>query len=162
MTRIVAAFLLLLGLAACVTNAASPAKAIYVMRHLQKGSGDDPQLSAEGRTNAQRLFEVLKRDLPKAIFVSTTRRARETAEPLAERLGITLTPYDPRNAAALIEAIEAEERNVLIIGHSNTVPDIIGRLGGTAPPPLSEEDYGDIWRIDGRTRAVTKIRISGD
>ena len=160
MIRIFAALLLILmGAAACVSAPASSPQAIYVMRHLQKGAGEDPPLSAEGKANAQRLIPILRANPPKAIFVSPTRRARETAEPLAAALGITMTSYDPRNAAALIETVAAEKRSLLIVGHSNTVPDIIGRLGAAAPPPLSDEDYGGIWRIDGQSRAVTKLKV---
>ena len=36
---------------------------------------------------------------------------------------------------------------MLIVGHSNTVPEIIAALGGTRPAPLVHEDFGDIWRI---------------
>jgi hypothetical protein len=41
----------------------------------------------------------------------------------------------------------------LIVGHSNTVPDIVAQLGGTRPAPLVHADFGDIWRIgpDGAT-----------
>ena len=131
------------------------------MRHLQKGAGDDPPLSAEGSANAQRLISSLRHDPPKAVFVSNTRRARESAEPLAAALGISLTPYDPRNNAALLEAVAAQKGSLLIVGHSNTVPDIIRSLGATPPPPLSDDDYGDIWRIDGRTRTLTKMRVGG-
>jgi broad specificity phosphatase PhoE len=163
LARILTALLLiLLGSAACVSAAAPSASGIYVMRHLQKGTGEDPPLSPEGAANAQRLVALFKADPPGAIFVSTTRRARETAAPLAAALGISMTPYDPRDSAALVQAVAAEKRSILIVGHSNTVPDIIARLGGAAPPPLGEGDYGDLWRIDSRTRATVKIRLSGE
>jgi broad specificity phosphatase PhoE len=160
LTKMFAALLLVLtGAAACVSPPASPPQVFYVMRHLQKGTGDDPPLSAEGSANAQRLVAVLKENPPRAIFVSTTRRARETAAPLATALGVTMTPYDAKDSAALVQSAAAEKGSVLIVGHSNTVPDIIRRFGAAAPPPLSDEDYGDIWRIDRQTRAVTKMRV---
>ena len=37
---------------------------------------------------------------------------------------------------------------VLVVGHSNTVPDIVEQLGGPRPAPLSHPDFGDVWRIE--------------
>jgi broad specificity phosphatase PhoE len=162
LTRILGALLLiLLGSAACMTAAPSP-PSIYVMRHLQKAGGDDPALSAEGAANAQRLVRFFKADPPRAIYVSTARRARETAEPLAAALRLSLKSYDARDSAALAGAVGGEAGSVLIVGHSNTVPDIIAKLGGAPPPPLSDTDYGDVWKISGRGRAVTKLRIESN
>jgi broad specificity phosphatase PhoE len=162
LSRILALLLLiLLGAAACATAGAPSLPDIYVMRHLQKGAGEDPPLSPEGAANAQRLVQFFKSDPPRAIYVSTTRRARETAEPLAAALRLSLKTYDPRDSAGLAAAVAGEKGPVLIVGHSNTVPDIVAKLGGAAPPPLTDGDYGDIWKIGGRSRAVTKLRIEG-
>ena len=135
--------------------------AVYVMRHLQKGDGDDPPLSAQGSANALRLVPFFKTDPPSVIFVSPTRRAQETAAALARALRVTPKLYDPRDPAELLEAVGKEKGTVLIVGHSNTVPDIIERLGGERPPALSDGDYGDVWKISGRNRVVTKRSLGG-
>jgi imidazolonepropionase-like amidohydrolase/phosphohistidine phosphatase SixA len=134
---------------------------VYVMRHLQKGEGEDPPLSAEGAENARRLPALFAADKPAAIYVSPTRRARETAAPLAAALGIAPKSYDPANPAALIQAVSSEKGTVLIVGHSNTVPDIVERLGGARPAALSDSDYGDIWQVSGPARIVSKKRVRG-
>jgi broad specificity phosphatase PhoE len=148
------AALLLVALAACASVAPEPAgPAYYAMRHLQKASGADPALSAEGRADAERLAGWFGVDAPAAIYVSTTRRARETAAPLAARLGLTPKEYDPSDTSALIARVTAEPGPVLVVGHSNTVPEIVERLGGVRPADLDEGDYGDVWLVwpDGRT-----------
>ena len=149
--------LLLAVLAACATAPdASAGPNFYVMRHLQKAAGPDPALSEEGARNAAKLADLLADDPPAAIYVSTTRRARETAAPLAARLGLTPKTYDPSNTAALIAAVTAEAGTVLIVGHSNTVPEIVERLGGTRPVAIDESHYGDVWHIaSGRTSRLT-------
>ena len=65
------------------------------MRHLQKAQGDDPPLSDSGAAQAQALASVLGGGGITAVFATPTKRAMETATPLAERLGLTVTPYDP-------------------------------------------------------------------
>jgi broad specificity phosphatase PhoE len=151
--------LLAIALASCATTPShSAAPAWYVMRHLQKVDRPDPGLSETGRANAERLVAWFAKDPPKAIYVSATRRARETATPLAERLGLTPHEYDPGDTAGLVARVKAETGTVLIVGHSNTVPEIVAGLGGARPAALGETDFGDIFRV-GREGRVEHLRI---
>lgn len=140
----------LLALAGCATMAPPAPPATYVMRHLNTPAGErDPDLLPEGARVAALLpawFEH-ERARPVAIYVSDYKRTRQTAGPLAARLGLQLTLYDPADTPALIARVRAEPGPVLIVGHSNTVPDIVAALGGTRPAPLVHEDFGDIWRV---------------
>lgn len=153
------AALLLLVAAACATTAGDPPEpSVYVMRHLQKAEGQDPALSAEGHANARRLAGFFAADPPGAVYVSTTRRAHETAGPLAAKLGVTVKDYDPRDTPGLVARVKAEAGTVLVIGHSNTVPEIVAQLGGGRPADLAETDYGDIFRVR-RDGSVERLRL---
>ncbi|MDB5670069.1 MAG: hypothetical protein JWO25_1028 [Alphaproteobacteria bacterium] len=149
--------LLALGLATASPGVAAPV--YYVMRHLQKGEGQDPPLSPQGQADAVLLSRWFKSDPPKAIYVSTTRRAHETAAPLAARLRLSVKDYDPRDTPALIARVRQEKGTVLIVGHSNTVPDIVEALGGVRPKALLDSDYGGIWRVGpgGKTKMETLV-----
>ncbi|MBA3577508.1 MAG: histidine phosphatase family protein [Sphingomonas sp.] len=120
---------------------------VFVVRHMQKQSGDDPALSAEGEAGARRLAAMLADKGIVAIFATRTRRAMATAAPLGQRLGIAVTPYDPRSPELLAAAVSAAPGPVLVVGHSNTVHDLVGRFGGTPPPPLTEQDYGTVFMV---------------
>ncbi len=155
------AVLLLLVAAACATTADSPEPApvaFYVMRHLQKAEGPDPLLSEEGFENARRLSRYFAADPPRAIYVSSTRRAAGTAGPLAAALSIAQRVYDPADTPGLIARVKADAGPVLIVGHSNTVPEIVARLGGARPADLGEGDYGDIFRVR-RDGGVERLRL---
>jgi phosphohistidine phosphatase SixA len=146
------------GAAVSVPVAAVPN--VYVMRHLQKADGGaDPALSEEGRRNAERLVAQFAGDPPAAIYVSRYVRSRETAAPLAAALGIAPKVYDPGDPAALVAAVGAERGTVLIVGHSNTVADIVARLGGTRPAELAETEFGDIFHVSGPERTTTRSRL---
>ena len=152
---------LTLALGSCAALQPSTPPNIYVMRHLNTPAGvTDPDLTAEGRRNALLLARWFKRERPMVIYVSSTKRAQQTAAPLAQRLGLTPKIYNPSDTPALVATILAETRTVLVVGHSNTVPDIIARLGGQRPEPLAHEDFGDIWRIDGRTRVTVASKFA--
>lgn len=149
-----------IGLAACAAQpmhgAAAPlaaadvtaARPVYVIRHLQKATGDDPPLSAEGAANAVKLAELLGDKGIAAIYATPTRRAMETAHPLARALNLAIQPYEPREFASLASAVAAVPGPVLIVGHSNTVPDIVASFGGPRPASLTEADYGTVFIVD--------------
>ena len=150
MRILIALLLTLLPATAYAQPAAHP---VYVMRHLNMPAGEpDPDLLPEGRAAAVALADLMETDpfqgarRPVAIYVSEFKRTRQTAAPLAARLALTLTVYDPRDTAGLLARVRAEPGPVLIIGHSNTVPDIIagllpdiiaGLLPDIAPPAIA-------------------------
>lgn len=140
----------LLALVGCATARAPAPPATYVMRHLNTPAGErDPDLLPEGQRAAAALVGWFEREgaRPAAIYVSDYKRTRQTAGPLAQGLGLQLILYDPSDTPALIARVRAEAGPVLIVGHSNTVPEVVAALGGTRPAPLVHADFGDIWRI---------------
>ena len=161
MRLLIALLLALLPAAAIAQPATHP---VYVMRHLNTPAGEpDPDLLPEGRAAAIALADLMETDQfesrrPVAIYVSDFKRTRQTAAPLAARLALNVTIYDPRDTAGLLARVRAEPGPVLIIGHSNTVPDIIAALGGTRPAPLVHEDFGDLWVVE-PGGATTKLRL---
>ncbi|MEA3031502.1 MAG: hypothetical protein QOG13_2827 [Sphingomonadales bacterium] len=153
----------LLALAGCATaRAPAPPPATYVMRHLNTPAGErDPDLLSEGQRTAALLVGWFARERarPAAIYVSDYKRTRQTAAPLAASLGLTPIVYDPADTPGLIARVRAGPAPALIVGHSNTVPDIVAALGGTRPTPLVHEDFGDIWRV-GANGATARTRIA--
>lgn len=131
----------------------------YVSRHMRKAEGDNPPLSAEGAREAQRLANLLKGEGISAIFVTDTIRSRQTGQPLAGALGIELQTYDPRDNAALARRAAAIPGSILIVGHSNTVPDIVAALGGTPPGPMSEEDFGRLFAVERANGKTFETRL---
>lgn len=123
-------------------------KTIFVIRHLHKAQGDDPPLNKEGAAAAERLADMLEDEGILATFATPTRRARETAAPLSNRIDVAITEYDARNPEALVASVSAIDGSVLVVGHSNTVPDLVERFGGYPAPRLTEDDYGTIFAID--------------
>lgn len=153
--------LLLAALAGCVApGVPPPVPNIYVMRHLDTPEGvPNAQLTEEGRARAVRLAEWLKRDPPRTILVSDTDRARDTAAPTAERYKAAVLTYDNRDTPALVAQVLAAKGTVLVVGHSNTVPDIVAQLGGPRPAPLVHKDFGDIWHISGPERTTVRTKL---
>jgi phosphohistidine phosphatase SixA len=147
---------------ACMVNVPQqPGPDFYVMRHLHKAEGSaDPGLTAEGQRQAQVLASRFGARPPAVIYVTDTRRARETAAPIAARLQLEPRVYDPRDPAGLVSDLQKDPNPALIIGHSNTVPEIVAALGGARPAPIAETDYGTIYHVSGPRRVVMKMQVN--
>jgi broad specificity phosphatase PhoE len=118
-----------------------------LIRHadVPAGAGIDPALSAEGLARARELRHVLRDTGIGAIFVTQFRRTKETAKPLAEDLGITPTVID--DVEPLVTAIRAlpPGSRALVVGHTNTVPDVISGLGGPAIPAIGATEFDNLF-----------------
>lgn len=134
------------------------AKTVYVMRHLNTPEGErDPDLTDAGYASAEALARWFRGKKLTAIYSSEFRRTLRTVGPLASSRGIVVKIYDPRDTPALVAMLKAEPGPVLVVGHSNTVPDIVEQLGGTRPGPLAHPDFGDIWTIKGGRTGHDKL-----
>jgi phosphohistidine phosphatase SixA len=141
------------------TEPASQVPTIYVSRHMRKGEGDDPSLSAQGAAEAAQLAALLKDRGIATIFVTPTKRSRETAQPLANAMGARIETYNPRDNAALAKRAAAIPGSILIVGHSNTVPAIVAAVGGIPPAAMSEDDYGRIFAIERATGKTVETSL---
>lgn len=158
MIRVVRAALAAMVLASSVWAVpAAAAGTVYVIRHLEKAEGDDPPLTAQGAAGASALATMLDDSGIGAIFSTPTRRTVQTATPLAVQLGLPVTRYDPANVPALIEAARAIPANILVVGHSNTVPDLVAAFGGEKPAAMTEQDYGTVFVVTPGTAEVKEI-----
>jgi len=149
-----AAASVLLAACASVPPAAAPSPKAFVIRHFEKEAGDDPALTPVGQANAVRLAERLAGEHIVAIYSTDTRRTRDSAAPSGMKFALMTEIYEPKDYAALSEKVAAQPGNVLVIGHSNTVPGIVEQISGTPQPPIDESRYGDLFVIDRSTKAV--------
>jgi broad specificity phosphatase PhoE len=143
-----------LAVAAWAVHAASTTL-VVVTRHAEKAdASDDPPLSVDGLARAERLGTTFGADTAgpsvDVIFVTDRRRTAESARPLATRLGVPVITLPAADVDGLCRRIFAEYRGkrVLVIAHSNTVPQIVSRLAdGGDYPALAEGDYGTTYVV---------------
>jgi len=105
----------------------------YLVRHAEKDTGNNPALKPAGYARAGDLYRALKDTRIDRIYVSQYRRTELTADSLRIYKKIGLVHYNAGdNADDLFRQITVQavkQDTVLIIGHSNTIPGIIRRLG---------------------------------
>lgn len=131
---------------------APAATTVVVVRHAEKvdePGNRDPELSEAGVERAVGLTRLL-RDVPlSAVYSSDYIRTRKTAEPVAAHAGVQVLLRDPREAAALRDEILRDHPGgvSLVVGHSNTVPLMLGALGVADPPAIAEDQYDDYFIV---------------
>lgn len=146
---------------------------VFVVRHAEKAvdGTKDPALSAAGVAHAARyasLFasgsgaggEASDRDSEEgtgpargprlaAIYATEFKRTRQTAEAVARPLGLQVQALPAKDSAELVRHIKRYHRgsSVLVVGHSNTVPDVIQALGGRQVAPIDDADYSRLYVV---------------
>lgn len=156
--RAIAAMTMLATLMASGSALAEPS-AIYLVRHAEKGSvGKDPDLTPRGQERARNIATILGKAGITAIFSTPTARTQQTAAPLAQRTGVTVQIYDPRGPLALLEEVKAASGAVLVVGHSNTLPELVRLFGGAPGTEIGEEEYDRLYQLlpgpDGKVRTI--------
>lgn len=130
------AFRLCVLLVLAVVASAVPASSqvtVILTRHAEKSASpaNDPVLTDAGKQRAEALASMLADSGVEAIYTSEVQRTQQTAAPLSARVHVTPTVLPAKDTAALVKAIRARHSGVVVVvGHSNTVPDIISALGG--------------------------------
>lgn len=138
---------------------------IYIVRHAEKETSDvknnDPDLSAEGRERAEALNKVLAKQKLSAIYSTKYKRTNQTAAPVAQRHGVPVKTYDANDPVAIAKSIKENfiHKKVLIVGHSNTILELVKAFGETPPvDKLNDDDYDLLFTIIIDKKGSTTLR----
>lgn len=144
--------LLLAGALVLVAPATAQPNVVFLVRHAERAatSGHVPSdtgLSQAGYERAQHLAQELRDAQIGVIFTSEYKRTQETAVPLAQSSGIQPEIVPGDDIRSLVAKIKAARGNVLVVGHSNTLPQIIAALGVSSRVTVSESDYDNLFVV---------------
>lgn len=138
---------------------------VILVRHAEKSVplGDHP-LSGMGRSRARELARVLGSANLAAIYTTQYLRTRQTAQPLADRLGLPViaVPTTATYVNDVVDWIRTEHvgQTVLVVSHSNTVPWLMEALGVSHVPTIAEEQYDRLFVVTlTPTAAVSALEL---
>jgi len=138
---IISLALLLLVCPACTTY-------YYVVRHAEKAdSSTDPPLSATGQQRALALRDTLAGKGIDSIFTTGFQRTQQTARPLATLLGEGLQIHTGSTDSLIRALKKISGKEVLVVGHSNTIPEIVQGLSGSSVGAIAENDFDNLYII---------------
>lgn len=117
---------------------------IFVVRHADRPDGIDT-LNQSGIFRARQLADVLRSFELDAVFSSPYHRTLTTAMPTAQQQDLEIKKYDPRQLDSLAQIVQNDwlGKNILIVGHSNTVPQTVQAFGLEPDVELIPHDQYD-------------------
>ena len=140
---------------------------VIFVRHAEKAAApaDDPGLSEAGKQRVAELTrQLVGADVVAgidAIYATPYRRTQETARPVAEALGLQVNAYDAADTETIMDDIVREHKGkiILVVGHSNTLPALIGNMGASKKvPPIDEDEYDNLYLVSipwfGKTKTI--------
>lgn len=146
-----------------------PLTTVILVRHAEKNiepNNPDPDLSPAGQARARELVRVLGVAGVNAIYGTQYKRTQQTAKPLADSLGLPVNVIDAKKTQDLVNSIRTANRGqtILVVGHSNSVPEIIAGLGGGSVPEVPDSDYDNMFIVEiykSGSAKVTRIKYGG-
>ena len=136
------------------TAAAQPI--VFIVRHAERADagmasakvpGADPDLSGAGVARANSLAAMLKDARIRTVITTEFKRTKQTAEPVATAAGVSLTVIDSKDVTGLLKTVRSSTGNVLVVGHSNTLPDVLKGLGVTEPITVGEDEFDSLFVV---------------
>ena len=150
--------LLVTAVLIALASVASGQQTILLVRHAEKATeANEPSvpLSEAGTARAARLAKMLASAGVTAVYATDTVRARRTGEPLAKAAGLEVRIYPPKDPNGkpaprlLLDRRKKEEPHgvVLVVGHSNTVPEILAALGYPEKVEIPATQFDDLFVV---------------
>ena len=140
---------------------------VIFVSHAEKAlaPADNPGLSEAGKVRAAELArQLVVADVVAgvdAIYSTSYRHAEETALPAANALNIPIRHYDASNVTSIMDDIVKAHKGkiVLVVGHNNTVPEMIGNMGASKNvPEIHDSEYDNIYVVSipwfGKTKTL--------
>jgi broad specificity phosphatase PhoE len=92
----------------------------------------------------------------RTVFITRFRRTKDTAQPLADAL--QLAPIVESDTVQLIAKLRTHlDETVLVVGHSDTVPDVIQAFGGPSVT-IADDAFDDLFVLSPATGALTRLK----
>ncbi|NNE77112.1 MAG: histidine phosphatase family protein [Pricia sp.] len=136
----------------------------YFIRHAEKDRLDpeniDPELTQQGLGRAMHWAEILEEVDLDAIFTTDYQRTEMTAAPISVKKDITVQYYNPQEIN--IEQFKADNlgKNVLIVGHSNTTPELVNlMIGDDKYYEMDDRDNGSLFIVQFINENATSQRL---
>ncbi|RUA17428.1 MAG: histidine phosphatase family protein [Flavobacteriia bacterium] len=167
---LIAIAILIVGSISCkkdTKNVEPVISTFYFIRHAEKDRTDpenpDPELNQDGLDRAIRWAEVFDAIPMDAIYSTNYERTSMTAAPTAVKQNIDVKYYDPKSVDVEEFKLINEGKNVLVVGHSNTIPDFVNKMIGIEKyEQMDDSDNGSLFIVRIIDGVPTDFRLKMD
>ena len=121
---------------------------LYLVRHAEKqADSKNPPLTQCGEERAKQLATLLSKAKIKSVYSTNYQRTMSTAAPLSSKQNITIENYNPRELEQFSSHLKTRKENALIVGHSNTTPQLTQLLSNQKVDDLTEKEYQMLYQV---------------
>lgn len=134
---------------------------VFLVRHAERAEDgtSDPPISEAGAERSRLLAHMLADAGITHIHTTDLNRTRSTGQPLASATGLEMAVYNPRDLAGLAAELVASPGRHLVLGHSNTTPDLVAALGGDPGSPIDEMEYDRLYVVTVTDDGVSTVLL---
>jgi phosphohistidine phosphatase SixA len=142
---------------------------VYVIRHAERaddgpnsgfmGDASDPPLSESGRARARLIAEMLSDAGVTQVHSTDYVRTRSTGEPTAEAAGLEIEAYDTSDLPAFAARLRTLPGRHLVLGHSNTTPQLVEALGGDPGTAIEAMEYDRFYIVTIASGTVSTVLL---
>lgn len=130
----------------------------YFVRHFEKQQGDDPHLTEQGQNRAVSLAKYFTNQELTQVYSTAYNRTKQTAKPVAAALDIKVKSYNPRELTLFAAELKKQDK-VLVVGHSNTTPQLLELMGGDKVS-IAESEYGTLYILQKQDGDLKTSQVS--
>jgi len=137
---------------------------VILVRHAEaaQSSSGDPDLSPAGEKRVARLGALLSDVLGERkvdyLYAADTRRAQQTAAPVANEFKLPINILASSDWSGLAARIRREHRGktVVVVGYATTLPGVINQLSGS-DLAMAEDEFDAIYIVIAPSPGETRV-----
>lgn len=152
-------FLLICLIMQTISAQNSETTTLFLIRHAEKAeASSNPELSQAGIERAINWAKYFEKTPIDFFYTTLYKRTQQTCATVAATKQKDIIFYKPENMDLKKLISENKGRTILIVGHSNTIPNYINKLLGEQKyADISESDFGNLYIIK-----VTDEKVSDE
>jgi len=134
---------------------------LCLVRHAEKQtSSKDPSLTACGIKRANQLAEIFTNISLEAIYSTSYKRTMATAKPTAKQKSVGIKQYAANGLPQLARLLKERKQDALIVGHSNTTPQLLSLITGEDVVPMSEKEYQHLFQVHVSENKTNVVKLT--
>lgn len=136
----------------------------FLIRHAEKvrENPDDknPDLNERGAQRAENWEKVLQHISFDAIYSTDYKRTLNTVAPIAKKINLAPIIYNPSKVNIELFQLENEGKNVLIVGHSNTIPQFVnGLIMQQKFQEMEDDQFSHLYIVTVKGNEITDLLL---
>lgn len=137
----------------------------YFIRHAEKNRSNplekDVHLTEEGHKRAQNWTKILQHIPFDAVYATDYNRTKETGQPTASKNHLNIITYNI--SSSYDEAFKAatKGKTVLVVGHSNTIPDFVNAvIGNKKHDEIDDDNNANLYIVTIMNDIITDVLLT--